>query len=674
MAESYEANEMPNRNDRSETYEGYLNRAVQACDAGDLVLGMHLYLAAYEKAVVDPAIPDGMALTGLQEAWQLACQLKERSMAEYVFEKLEPYLTGPEIAACAQRLQDLALDRLEQYGFSREELEGMAEMITQDLASEGSVIKVESITIPSTGLQNARTQTAESSIPDAAMPTTASPETAGAQAAELEATLPEATDQPIQEQAKLTHVSSGPPKSLLAKLGFTDEGDSDQTPPKDAKPFKVSLNNASPNDFNPYEEYQNYSIGKSYHAATNEGAGAHVFTRDEDRIKAAREAFGETENEQGEATTPTETPAQSQTQDQDQSQASSRQTAEAPVHNLDETTALDHVAQQSQHSPGALETTSKTPVRQNTEIQPGVLAYGNLAGYDETISIMRDFGIGLQNDRGFLSFVSMLNERHGLNRAPSLDTMLFRAPAIEDANRFVEATIGEIGLPVLQMSMEDGMQGVPMLCVTTQGNHRPRMNHAHNRFEAPAILVIVDLDSWVVPEMPENAEGMSGFLMANVSRGAREAFNMIRSAVEDPDVFVLATASTSGEVDPFFYDLLDPLTVVDIGYPNEKERIDIWTEIAHDHPSMRMVNRADLMRYSEGLPRYDIYMAAREAVEEAYKIGLVRRSYVPVTPDNIFEKLAAFQPLDSEAYRILEDEVIRNFSKELDQLDDLINN
>ena len=47
---------------------------------------------------------------------------------------------------------------------------------------------------------------------------------------------------------------------------------------------------------------------------------------------------------------------------------------------------------------------------------------------------------------------------------------------------------------------------------------------------------------------------------------------------------------------------------------------------------------------------------------------------MPVTPYNIFEKLAAFQPLDSEAYQILEDEVIRNFSKELDQLDDLINN
>ena len=648
MAESYGPNDMPNRSDSNETYEGYLNRAVKACNAGDLVLGMHLYLAAYEKAVVDPAIPDGMALTGLQEAWRLACQLKERSMAEYVFEKLEPYLTGPEIAECAQRLQDLALDRLEQYGFSREELEGMAEMISQDLVSEGSVIKVESITIPSTGLRDGKAQLEE-------------------------APALEAAEQLVEEHAESDGHSAGPPQSLLAKLGFADKDDSDQTPAVGDKPYKVSLNNAAPDDFNPYAEYQNYSLGKSYHAATNEGSGAHVFTRDVDRVKAAREALEKNQSNKNHDEIESDSNAEVQTSSSAQVVINKDSLATPDAANGNDTD-LSNVSHQIQHSSGALEVTPKSPARQNTDIQRGVLAYGNLAGYDETISIMRDFGIGLQNDRGFLSFVGMLNERHGLSRAPSLDTMLFRAPAIEDANRFVEATIGEIGLPVLQMSMEEGMQGVPLLCVTTQGNNRPRMNHAHNRFEAPAILVIVDLDSWVVPEIPENAEGMNGFIMANMTRGAREAFNMIRSAIEDPDVFVLATATTSGDVDPFFYDLLDPLTVVDIGYPNDKERIDIWTEIAHDHPSMRMVNRADLMRYSEGLPRYDIYMAAREAVEEAYKIGLVQRSYVPVTPYNIFEKLAACQPLDSEAYKVLEDEIIRNFSEELDQLEDLINN
>lgn len=238
--------------------------------------------------------------------------------------------------------------------------------------------------------------------------------------------------------------------------------------------------------------------------------------------------------------------------------------------------------------------------------------------------------------------------------------------------RFVEATIGELGLPALRMSMEENFQGMPVLCVTANSENHPRMNQARNRFAGPGILVIEDLDLWVVPAMPENTEGLNGLVMANMSRGAREAINMIRSAVEDPDVYVLVTASTNEEVDPFFYELLEPMTVVDIDCPTNSERSDIWTEIVREHPSMRTLNRVDLVHYSQGMPRYDIYMAAREAVEEAYKLGLITRSYRAVSPQNIFEKLAAYQPLDSAEYKALESEVIKDFQHDLDHLEDLL--
>ena len=148
MSDNLEMSDMSNSGqcDNGESYGAYFKRAAAACEAGDSVLGMHLYLAAYEKAAADPSVPTGMAVAGLREAWDLACSLKERSMAEYVFEKLEPFLSGEEIARCANELQDLALDRLEEYGFSREELQDMAEMISQDLVDgEGSIVKVESI-------------------------------------------------------------------------------------------------------------------------------------------------------------------------------------------------------------------------------------------------------------------------------------------------------------------------------------------------------------------------------------------------------------------------------------------------------------------------------------------------------------------------------------------------
>ena len=72
------------------------------------------------------------------------------------------------------------------------------------------------------------------------------------------------------------------------------------------------------------------------------------------------------------------------------------------------------------------------------------------------------------------------------------------------------------------------------------------------------------------------------------------------------------------------------------------------------------------------MARYDIYMAAQEALEEAYKTSLVRNSYVPVTRENMFDKLAAYQPLDSAEYRQLEEAVVGDFRAELSHVDDIL--
>ena len=238
-------------NNCSESYEDYLERAAHACEAGDRVLGMHLYLAAYEKAQADPDIVDGMELAGLREAWNLACSLKERSMAEYVFEKLEPYLTGDEIAECANELQNLALDRLAEYGFSREELEGMAEMISQDfIDGEGSVVKVESISIPSVRAH----------------------EGTGA--------------------AHLAAESEGEPDDAAAP---------EPEPPKRSKELGMGV---APADFNPYDLYDTSSVGKSYHVATNDGTDSYVFTRDADRAAQSERARAEAESAKPEAAAP----------------------------------------------------------------------------------------------------------------------------------------------------------------------------------------------------------------------------------------------------------------------------------------------------------------------------------------------------------------------------------
>ncbi|MBE6473532.1 MAG: ribonucleotide reductase subunit alpha [Coriobacteriaceae bacterium] len=618
-------NDTPNRgNGCSEYPTDYLARAAEACAAGDLVLGMHLYLAAYEESAANPNIPDGMALTGLREAWHLACDLKERSMAEYVFEKLEPYLMPDEIAEYASQLQDLALDRLENLGFSREELQDVAQMIAQEMSPDGmnaSVVKVESV-----------------SIPHAEMFGVPMPQ-AQAKAEESEGDGEGAAEPALDEDAEPVE-------------GIASEGDDLGEPEPRSRHLGMSV--ASADDFNPYDMYRDYSIGKSWHAATVEGSGAEVFTRDDDRARAHEEfvnAGGAEALAAGRAA-----------EDAAETQGEEASTAPEP-----------REPQESLLAPSAPAEPELPSMPKSAEVLSHPGGYDSLAGYDEVVSVMRGIGIGMQNDREYLDFVSLLNERHGLDRVPALDSLLLRAPAIEDANRFAQATIEELGLPALHMSMEENVMGVPVLCITAQGNNRPRMNHAHNRFEAPAVLVIQDLDMWTVPEAPEGVEGgMGAFIMANVSRGAREAMSLIRASVEDPDVCVIATATTFGDVDPFYYDMLEPMAVIDIANPTEKERAGIWDEVARDHPSMRGLDRDALVRFSEGVPRYDIYLAVREALEEAYKQGLMQREYLPVVPQNIFEKLAACQPVDSAVYRELEEAVVRSFKDDLEHIDDLL--
>ena len=61
----------------------YMGAAHDAYDSGDHVLAMHLFLTAYEQLSKGSHLPDALAITALREAWSIACELGERSIAEY---------------------------------------------------------------------------------------------------------------------------------------------------------------------------------------------------------------------------------------------------------------------------------------------------------------------------------------------------------------------------------------------------------------------------------------------------------------------------------------------------------------------------------------------------------------------------------------------------------------
>ncbi len=452
----------------------YLSAAQKACASGDEVLGMHLYLAAYEKATQDGSADDPAAIESLREAWDLALSLKERSIAEYVFEKIGPYLAPIEIAEFSDALQELALDRLVQFGFSREDLEG---------------------------------------------------------------------------------------------LGIGDASD--------------------------------------------------------ERADASSEPA-----EAEQVDTIVETPADAQEQVEPEQLFSSKKREK----------------------------------------------YDDLAGYERTVALMRTFGIGERDDESFDELVQQLNAKHGLNRMPAPDTLLFCAAAREDANRFLAATEHELGLPVVRMSLEESFQGVPMLVISAEGiDFRSRQSFMRMGFSQPMTLVMEDVDLWQMPDFDFDDDKDIARAQAAATKSAREALASMRSAIQSPNVYVLATASDVRAIDPFFMELLDPMTIVDIDLPNDEERLSMWGKMVEDHPSLAGVAADDVVRLSAGLPRFDIAMAVREAIEEAYKFGLLARRYVPVSAQNLFEKLAAYQPLESNEYRELEQKVLDDFRGDLDHLGDFLN-
>ena len=480
----------PSSNDELfDSCSNILELAEQALSEGDLAQASHLYLAAFDASENIGTGAYQPAIEGLRKAWDAACTLKDRALAEHIFEKLEPFSTSEEVAEHAEALQRLALDKLEEFGFSREDLQDMADMVSEDFIG-------------------------------------AFKENQG-------------------------------PEAVVAQV---------------------------------------LSVGK---------------------------------NEIRPLKSPLSWPHASQASEQEI----------------------------GQEGPGAPQ-------------NPEDFTYADLIGFDHAIDAMNKRGIGLAGDEKFDEFMNTLSRRHGISSLPAFETLLFRSPSREDANQFMLSTSKEIGVPSVRMYMEETPMGFPVLCILTTPDFK--MNPIRGGFGGPGILMLEDIDIWGMPfsNSIEEAEGMPYHMQ--LSRGAREAVMFIRSAVENPEVQVMATCSSHVELDEFFAELLHPVDAFELALPDEEERAAIFEDIYSLYPSMRLLKSDDLIRLTANLSRFDLYMTAREAVDEAFKSSVEKRAYVPVTRDNFYNKIAAYQPLDSAEYLELEERAVESLRHDLESVDDLL--
>lgn len=510
MSEGSSFGNASSQDSRSNSSQAYLKRAALAVEQGDSILGIHLYLAAYERALSENLVPSEEVLKGMGKAWDLALRTKQRSLAEYIFEKLEPYWDPDEVTEHADELQRLAFDKLEEYGFDREAIEGMADMVNQDLLDAAPDVLCEF-------------QESASSAPE-----------------------PDPAPEPKPASA---------------------EDDPKDEPASDAG--QIQLPNLP-------------------------------------GLSAFLGQFA---------------PAKSEA---------------SPEQKLD---------------------------------------YRNLVGFDGVIRAMSEMGIGRSRDPEFAKFLEMLNRRHGLSGMPGVGTLMFRCPAREDANYFMVATAGELGMPAVRMRLDHNAQGQVVLCVMASPDFKPRLQGLQRTgFDGPTTVILEDLDLWDFPAVdastPESA--VQGLIQMQLSRGAREAIALIQTALDSPEATVLISAAEPKEIDPFFWELIGPYRMIDVELPNDAERRAIWREVQSQHPSARGLDVSRMVEFSHALSRFEILMVANEAVDEAYRNSVAKGRFCAVPSDDVMARLASFQPLDSHEYRAMEDLAVAELRRETSDFDDLL--
>lgn len=574
------------QNAHSNSSQAYLQRAASAVEEGDIVLGIHLYLAAYERALRENRIPSEAVLEGMTKAWDLAIRAKQRSLAEYIFEKLEAFWTPEEMARHAQELQELAFDKLEEYGLDRSLVEDMADMVSQDLmdATDDVLYRYDGDVVDNTALPLKRS----------------------AKNGQLSS---KAENDKLNEASVKGSVSSGA-EQKAANQGSQSNPSDDPASVSKEKDI-AALNSAALTSSS--SEERNGGVHNEDNAGVDKGA-----------------------LEIESAVIPSDSPLAA---------------AFAQLTNL--------------ATGAASKETQEAPQQQ--------FNYRNLVGFDKAIASMAKLGVGRAKDPEFAQFLEMLNFRHGMPGMPGLGTLIFRSPAREDANCFMVATVGELGLPAVRMRLDRNAMGQVVLCVMASPNFKARLSGvSRSGFDSPTVVVLEDLDLWDLPFFDGSFDDVQSLLTIQLSRGVREALALVQAALTSPEATVLISASEPSEIDPFFWDLIGDHRFVDIDLPDEDERRKIWLSEQSQHPSMRGLNRGQLVDFSRGLSRFEIYAISNESVEEAYRESVAQNTFCAVETDKVLMCLSNFQPLESEEYKRMEDLAVDHFRKELANIDDLL--
>lgn len=296
--------------------------------------------------------------------------------------------------------------------------------------------------------------------------------------------------------------------------------------------------------------------------------------------------------------------------------------------------------------------------------------YYEVAGYRNAISRLRQLGIGLSDDESSKDMMRALNKFHGLATRPARKPLILTGNDIDDVNVLLEATLEELNMPTVKCKFETSFQGFGGL-TTIANKQAMRVSRSENPYFHVAreggCLVLENLDLWDFSPFGFQEELIIQSLVfkMQVPKQNRAVFDVLRDAVNNPAVVIVATSGDTNIESDDFAELIGDADVVCVESPDDVERHDIWSTLIQEHPSLNGLEVFELVALSSGMSRNDIIDSAKEAIQEAYYDGIKYAGCKAISKENIFEKLIVRQDAESQEFKLLQDSLIKSFSSSI---------
>jgi hypothetical protein len=302
------------------------------------------------------------------------------------------------------------------------------------------------------------------------------------------------------------------------------------------------------------------------------------------------------------------------------------------------------------------------------------LNYQVLAGYDHALRRMRGFGFLSASDDAYRSFIERSAAMHGVSRLSLDGGFLFFGPAREDVSLFAHATAGEIGFPVLHVSVD----------LDRQGNGTVKLAGPFRRglfgsppdlmdMVTPCTVLIENID--FLQEMFENEQqaikrngGRIRGMMGAPGRSMQaEITGYFRALRQKPGVVIMATSQHGGILREPLRSLLGAMHEIEVAAPQTDERRDVLVSFAGEHPSFAELDVDRIAYLSEGLSRNDLVFVSHAAVESAYRESLRTGRYNRVSMGDVLVQIASFIDHESPLYQQVEDGAVAQLIHDLEE-------